>query len=205
MRLADSKGVDKESPTGKHRSDAVRGAFNSPFRPFVLVSTSVGQEGLDFHHYCSNLWHWNVPNNPIDLEQREGRVQRHMSHTVRKNIACGFGDLKSVGEGQNPWFDMMKSAEDEHAGGNGLSPHWLMDGDAKIRRCVPLPPLSRDAEKFRNLTKSLAVYRLAFGQPRQDDLLKYLKTLEGSKEMTRAELEAMLVSLVPSETSFSGA
>jgi hypothetical protein len=28
---------------------AVRAAFNSPFWPFVLASTSVGQEGLDFH------------------------------------------------------------------------------------------------------------------------------------------------------------
>ena len=31
------------------RMEKVRDAFNSPFWPFVLVSTSVGQEGLDFH------------------------------------------------------------------------------------------------------------------------------------------------------------
>jgi hypothetical protein len=27
----------------------VRNAFNSPFRPFILATTSIGQEGLDFH------------------------------------------------------------------------------------------------------------------------------------------------------------
>ncbi len=39
-------------------------AFNSPFWPFVLVSTSVGQEGLDFHPYCHAIVHWNLPSNP---------------------------------------------------------------------------------------------------------------------------------------------
>jgi hypothetical protein len=43
------------------RKERVRSAFNSPFWPFVLVSTSVGQEGLDFHHYCHAITHWNLP------------------------------------------------------------------------------------------------------------------------------------------------
>jgi hypothetical protein len=46
------------------RKERVRAAFNSPFWPFVLVSTSVGQEGLDFHHYCHAVTHWNLPSNP---------------------------------------------------------------------------------------------------------------------------------------------
>jgi hypothetical protein len=37
--------------------DVVRTMFNSPFRPFVLASTSVGQEGLDFHPWCHRLLH----------------------------------------------------------------------------------------------------------------------------------------------------
>ena len=41
---------------GAVRADDVRGAFNSPFWPFVLCSTSVGQEGLDFHLYCQRLY-----------------------------------------------------------------------------------------------------------------------------------------------------
>jgi hypothetical protein len=40
------------------REGDVQKAFNSPFRPFVLCSTSVGQEGLDFHLYCHAVMHW---------------------------------------------------------------------------------------------------------------------------------------------------
>ena len=32
------------------RADTVRKAFNSPFRPFILASTSIGQEGVGFPH-----------------------------------------------------------------------------------------------------------------------------------------------------------
>ena len=61
--------VDVED--GLKRVMSVRDAFNSPFRRFVLCSTSIGQEGLDFHWYCRRVVHWNSPNNPIDVEQRE--------------------------------------------------------------------------------------------------------------------------------------
>ena len=33
----------------------MREAFNSPFWPFILATTSVGQEGLDFHLYCRDI------------------------------------------------------------------------------------------------------------------------------------------------------
>jgi hypothetical protein len=62
------------------RADVVREAFNSPFRPFILSSTSIGQEGLDFHTWCHAVIHWNLPSNPVDLEQREGRVHRYKGH-----------------------------------------------------------------------------------------------------------------------------
>ncbi len=76
---------------GRTRSSEVRDAFNSPFWPFVLATTSVGQEGLDFHLYCHAVVHWNLPGNPVDLEQREGRVHRYKGHAVRKNLARDFG------------------------------------------------------------------------------------------------------------------
>src|SRR5699024_8032152 len=69
------------------REASVRQSFNSPFWPFVLASTSVGQEGLDFHTYSHAVVHWNLPSNPVDLEQREGRVHRYKGHAVRKNVA----------------------------------------------------------------------------------------------------------------------
>lgn len=55
-------------------------AFNSPMRPFVLATTSIGQEGLDFHNYCRVIMHWNLPSNPIDV----GRILR--TFKIKKNV-----------------------------------------------------------------------------------------------------------------------
>jgi hypothetical protein len=58
MRFGDAR----DDETGEEtRADQVRRAFNSPFRPFILASTSIGQEGLDFHQYCHEIYHWNLP------------------------------------------------------------------------------------------------------------------------------------------------
>ncbi len=35
----------------------VRTAFNSPFWPFVLATTSASQKGIDFHRYCRCVVH----------------------------------------------------------------------------------------------------------------------------------------------------
>lgn len=58
---------------------SLRVAFNSPFPPYVLVTTSVGQEGLDFHRYCASIIHWSPPGSPNSLKQREGRLDRYRS------------------------------------------------------------------------------------------------------------------------------
>ncbi len=94
LRFGKEESVDGEEA---NRTEQVRTAFNSPFWPFVLATTSVGQEGLDFHQFCHAVVHWNLPANPVDLEQREGRVHRYKGHAVRKNIATRYG-LKTAGE-----------------------------------------------------------------------------------------------------------
>src|SRR5206468_10745968 len=95
MRFGDERSDEEVvstlgSSSAGTRKERVRAAFNSPFWPFVLVSTSVGQEGLDFHQYCHAITHWNLPSNPVDLEQREGRIHRYKGHAVRKNVAAVF-------------------------------------------------------------------------------------------------------------------
>lgn len=61
-------------------------AFNSPFAPFVFSTTSMGQEGLDFHYYADRIVHWNLPSNPVDFEQREGRINRKDCLAIRKYV-----------------------------------------------------------------------------------------------------------------------
>ena len=172
------------------RADVVRTAFNSPFRPFVLASTSVGQEGLDFHTWCHAVMHWNLPSNPVDLEQREGRVHRFKGHAVRKNLAEAYGLqalLRRLAEvPSDPWkamFDM--AAEDREDGASDLVPYWLFEeGGTRVERRVPLLPYSREVGQLARLKRGLALYRLVFGQPRQEDLLGFLndKLLEEDAE-----------------------
>jgi hypothetical protein len=63
---------------------SLRSAFNSPFPPYVLASTSVGQEGLDFHRYCDSIIHWTPPASPSAFRQRNGRLDRFRSLQVRR-------------------------------------------------------------------------------------------------------------------------
>src|SRR5690606_16483600 len=134
------------------------------FRPFVLASTSIGQEGLDFHWYCSEVVHWNLPSNPIDLEQREGRVNRYQSLVVRRRV------VQAVTGAETPstsWEHLFKSAESP-AWGTDLVPYWhYPQGNAKIRRLIPSLAFSEEARRYPNMQKILSLYRLAFGQPGQ--------------------------------------
>jgi hypothetical protein len=178
------------------RSGFVRIAFNSPFWPFVLTTTSVGQEGLDFHLYCHAVVHWNLPSNPVDLEQREGRVHRYMGHAVRKNLAALHGH--EVGA-QNPWSAMLTSARASRAEhDNDLVPYWIYPGPAKIERHVPRLPLSREESRLPDLRRSLVLYRLVFGQARQEELIELLQRLDLADDQIPRILSKLLVDLAPS-------
>lgn len=187
-----------EEEKGVRRTTLVQAAFKSPFRPFVLASTSIGQEGLDFHPYCARVVHWNLPRNPVDIEQREGRVHRFKNHAVRRNVAADFGRFASQSCGSEaPWTAMFKAAQDQETE-NGypgdIVPYWIYPGDAKIERTVLMLPFSREVERYENLKKSLASYRLAFGQPRQDELIELFSGM--SKEAV-SELADLQISLRP--------
>ena len=158
------------------RKKSVRNSFNSPFRPFVLASTSIGQEGLDFHNYCRRIVHWNLPTNPIDLEQREGRINRFECLAIRQNVAQRYG---STAFQKDIWVEMFQtaSASEKTKGGSDLIPFWgLTESEDMIRieRIVPMYPFSRDEISYERLIKILSLYRLTLGQARQEELLEYI-------------------------------
>lgn len=182
------------------RAEQVRESFNSPFWPFVLATTSVGQEGLDFHHYCHAVVHWNVPSNPVDLEQREGRVHRYKGHAVRKNVARGFrSSIASTAGNDDPWEGMFDAAKNARSkGGSDIIPFWVyqLEGGAHIERHVPALPLSSEREQLSALKRSLVVYRMVFGQNRQEDLTNYLLDNVPASEITRIS-EELRITLEP--------
>ena len=185
LRFGDVRGDDQRLIS----QDGVRLAFNSPFRPFILTSTSVGQEGLDFHPWCHRLVHWNIPGNPVDLEQREGRVHRYKGHAVRRNVAGAHAEdaLAAWSPGLDLWklvFDEADAAA-RRRGDSDLVPYWLSPGPWRIQRHVPLLPWTREVEAFARLKKQLAAYRVVFGQPRQEELLRLLERAEIDEEVLR--------------------
>lgn len=58
--------------------DDVKQAFNDPDSPMrILVGTDSASEGLNLQHMCRYVSHYEIPWNPMRLEQRNGRVDRH--------------------------------------------------------------------------------------------------------------------------------
>lgn len=172
--VAFTKGEGKETDTDRKKT--IRDAFNSPFRPFVLATTSIGQEGLDFHNYCRKIVHWNLPSNPIDLEQREGRINRFECLAIRQNVAKRYGNIVFRSDIWKEMFEKATTVE-KTDGSSDLIPFWGLretDDMVKIERIVPMYPFSRDGLAYERLIKILSLYRLTLGQARQEELLEYL-------------------------------
>ncbi len=196
MRFGDQQG---EADEHLQRAESVRQAFNSPFWPFVLASTSVGQEGLDFHPYCHAVVHWNLPSNPVDLEQREGRVHRYKGHAVRRNLAAAHGhDVLAAGE-DDAWAALFAAGTAARpTGSTDLQPYWIAPGEAQIERHVLAPQLSRDRRRLAELKRSLVLYRMVFGQARQGDLVEYLATRISPQERDKL-IEVLRIDLEPKD------
>lgn len=181
------------------RTANIRKAFNSPFRPFILSTTSIGQEGLDFHFYSRKIVHWNLPSNPVNLEQREGRINRFKCLAIRQNIASLF--TSSCYNSWDELFDIARSVLKED--NSDMVPYWCLpihQLPEEQRRClqyieriIPLYPLSRDRYKYEKLIKVLSLYRMTLGQPRQEELLQLLKDMHLSDE----QLQELTINLCP--------
>jgi hypothetical protein len=184
--------------------DDLRVAFNSPFWPFILATTSVGQEGLDFHLYCKDIFHWNLPSNPVDFEQREGRLNRYNSLTVRDAL-ISLGPSKSdlSADGTSLWRGAFAKAN-EYCHYNdrynlGLSPNWIctpLNGTSQshfIRHILDLPH-SSDRERYHRLMDRLRLYRLALGQPNPDS---YLRDLEKNGFLKSIDTRSLYLNLFP--------
>jgi len=158
------------------RLPEVRAAFNSPFWPYVLATTSIGQEGVDFHWWCHSIVHWNLPANPVDFEQREGRVNRFHGHVIRKNVAERHRSEALRDIRADVWTSLYEAAEAARPEGVGdMVPHWEYPGSALTERYVMGFPMSRDHEAWTRLKDVIVLYRLAYGQPRQDVMVDLLR------------------------------
>lgn len=210
-------GDEREGPTAMTQ---LRSAFNSPFLPFVLSSTSIGQEGLDFHWYGHAIVHWNLPASPVDFEQRDGRIHRYRNHAVRRNLARDWGGVAlDEAPGRAAWDWMFEQATTAvraaATDAGGMRPSWVyregdsaapratpawmlaaMGAPARIERHVPVIPHSRDEARLWRMTKAVGSYRMVFAQPRQEDLLAHLQRQLGDEALAGVA-ERVVIDLRP--------
>jgi hypothetical protein len=180
------------------RTEFLRHSFNSPFRPFVLATTSIGQEGLDFHFYCRKIFHWNLPANPVDLEQREGRINRFKGLVIRQNVASKYRNISFTKDLWEEMFDECKAREKKNH--CELVPYWYLEPDNEdtasyIERIVPMYPLSRDNAQYDRLLKILSLYRITLGQARQEELLTFI--CNNLQETELYQLKQLFINLSP--------
>ena len=78
-------------------------------------------------------------------------------------------------------------------------PFWVyqIEGGAQIERHVLALPLSAEQEQLAALKRALVVYRMVFGQSRQEDLTRYLLDHVPASEISRIADE-MRITLEPS-------
>ncbi len=182
---------------GRHANPLLT-AFNSPFPPFVLTTTSTGQEGLDMHRYCRRLVHWNLPNSPLSLEQREGRIDRYLSLGVRTNIAkLSFppNDQSSTSSLSNPWELLVQAATDQTAKHSSvLAPLWHFGEGQPIKAIAFNVPFSREETAWVQLLEEASWYRLVLGQP---DPHALLEKLSNGSESNLREIAGIRLDLAP--------
>ena len=165
------------------RADDLRRAFNTPFWPHLLCTTSVGQEGLDFHQWCRSVVHWDLCPSPVDIEQREGRVDRFKSLAVRRALA---EKLKAVAIERNPLWKSIEAHAQVLADDSGLSPWWTCEGSATERWHFD-PPSSEERARRERLARERELYRLVLGLPHSHDVLQRLAATDMTVDQIRSQ------------------
>lgn len=163
-------------------------------RPFILATTSIGQEGLTFHNYCRKIMHWNLQSNPIDLEQREGRINRFKCLYIRQNVAQKYRNIECQSDISKERFKVAKSGEKQE-GQSELVPYWCFEKNqsVNIERIVTMYSISKEEVNYELLIKILSLYGLILGQAIQEELLDYLfKGFDDTKE-----LKKLFINLIP--------
>jgi len=99
----------------------------------------------------------------------------------------------------DPWKFLFKQGVlSRNKDDDDIVPYWVFEtkNGIKIDRNVPCLPLSRDVQQLKELKKSLAIYRMVFGQPRQGDLIEFLKKVMDEEDIDE-EMKNFRIDLSP--------
>ena len=188
--------------------------FNAPFRPFHFISTSIGQEGFDFHKYCRIIVHWSLVFDPVKFEQREGRIDRSRSYANRLNVyelqkgdvsialsreSCEATEAEeregTVVQPQGKWntaYDRLKGANPELVkNSRGLYPEFVVPCETyKMKRESYYYRDSYEARMLPEILQGVGYYRSLLGQSGEDTFEEAMKKfLEDKKDKTQYFLD----------------
>lgn len=108
------------------------------------------------------------------LEQREGRISRYASLSIRRAIVSHIAQSNvERSANESPWKRLAALADNELADETGLSPWWVAPG-AETRSLVFTIPGSEQPARSARLQTERALYRLVLGMPDQADLLELI-------------------------------
>lgn len=85
--------------------------------------------------------HWNTPANPVNFEQREGRIDRYAGHAIRRNIVAKHREAILRSDDYDPWKAAFRLGLDEQERFGEFAPWWVYPGAAKIERIVMRIPI----------------------------------------------------------------
>jgi len=100
---------------------------------------------------------------------------------------------------RDPWDVLFQQGVvDRDPDRDDIVPFWIFvtKNGANIDRHIPCLPLSRDVERLKDLKSTLVLYRMVFGQPRQEDLVEFLKRIMNQKDIAEV-LSNFRVNLAP--------
>lgn len=158
-----AQGISSESEKGDNQNALADKllCFNSPFRPFVFTTTSIGAEGLDFHWFCRNIFHWALEMNPEKFQQKEGRVNRFHCHYIRQNLGKDYPD--------ESWDNIYRKAGEE-CENKLFYPDWIYTGKydsitySGLTRSTCYYPESCEDIEFTRMLKNVDIYRAVLGE-----------------------------------------
>lgn len=128
-----------------------RSVFNAPFLPFVLATTSIGAEGLDFHLYCNRVAHYTRPSSVVALEQKNGRIDRRNSLAVRRWWALPGNQ-----------FRLEQSARELSEKSGGLTPMWDA-GEGNLHYYFFYTEFTKEKQELTDLLNQQQAYRSQIG------------------------------------------
>ncbi len=143
--------------------------------------------------------HWDLPRDPVDFEQREGRIARYASLCVRRSLAATYGDAGlSADHGSSPFWAIFQAARDAKKEGMGLERWWSPPNHKPVSITFDVR-FSQNVARLKELQEDLTRYRLALGQPEPglfEDMVKHFNLQPGEARGLALDLSAPAAKVV---------